>query len=300
MKKRCLSLLLICLLLLPTLVGCDKDGVKMLSFAQTHSLKELNRYDGKRVSIVGYMSTLSPLSGEFMYLMNLPYQSCPYCVPNTNQLSNTIAVYAKSADGFKFTDRAILVEGTLEFGLFEDEFGYEYYYRIADATYSILDTEDMSEELKLWQQLASTDVIADVYEMLDYVDFLCRWPSYTATGAGGKQYLSPGNALYLLETEGAQYNYGMKDGYFDALCASIKEVDETAFEDLIRIVNDAKALSETAYAELKNGRYETTAEYDKVFGDGRTQYRLTDSETLKTRMNELYTAFSLWLTGWEI
>ena len=142
--KRWIAIFLLILLLLPSAAGCDKSGVKMLSFAQTHSLKELNGYDGETVSIIGYMSTLSPISGEFMYLMNMPYQSCPFCVPNTNKLSNTIAVYAKSADGFKFTDRAILVTGTLEFGIFEDDFGYEYYYRIADATYSILDSEDIA------------------------------------------------------------------------------------------------------------------------------------------------------------
>ena len=32
---------------------------------------------------------------SFMFLMNLPYQSCPFCVPNTSQLSNTMEVYPK-------------------------------------------------------------------------------------------------------------------------------------------------------------------------------------------------------------
>jgi hypothetical protein len=122
------------------LVSCEKEDnlSQLLSFSQAQSITEMEKLDGKTVTIIGYMSTLSPVSGKFMYLMNLPYQSCPFCVPNTTQLSNTMAVYAKSE--FKFTDRAIVVTGTLEFGDFTDEFGYQYSYRIKDATYAVLDT----------------------------------------------------------------------------------------------------------------------------------------------------------------
>ena len=160
------------------LVSCDKEDdnpSQLLSFAEAQSITEMEKLDGKTVTIIGYMSTLSPVSGKFMYLMNLPYQSCPFCIPNTTQLSNTMAVYSKDGDEFEFTDRAIKVTGVLEFGDYTDEFGYEYGYRIKDATYSILDTSDMSEQLRLWQQLASTNVVADVYSMFEYLNFLCYW-----------------------------------------------------------------------------------------------------------------------------
>jgi hypothetical protein len=147
-KKIILNILLIILVLF--VVGCDEptppddpdgpgttenpgedEGVKLLSFSQAQSIEELQKLNGKEVMIIGYMSTLSPISGEFMYLMNLPYQSCPFCIPNSTQLANTMAVYAKSSKGFEFTDRAIEVTGILEFGDFTDEFGYIYNYRIS-------------------------------------------------------------------------------------------------------------------------------------------------------------------------
>ena len=120
-------------LMLLSLASCGgaagvADGeVKKLSFSEANSVDQMKKLDGQKVSIIGYMSTLSPVNGEFMYLMNMPYQSCPFCVPNTTQLSNTLAVYAKDGKSFEFTDLLIRVEGVLEFGDYTDEYGYGTY-----------------------------------------------------------------------------------------------------------------------------------------------------------------------------
>lgn len=300
--KKWICLLLVVAMLCPLLAGCenDKDSVQMLSFSQAQSVEEMQKLDGKQVSIIGYMSTLSPVSGKFMYLMNLPYQNCPFCIPNTTQLSNTMAVYAKNAEGFEFTDRAIQVVGTLEFGDYTDEFGYEYAYRIKDATYTILDTSNMSQELRLWQQLASTNVVAEVYTMFEYVNFLCYWPTYTAQFSGGKDYLYPSDALHFLETDGAQFNYGLQEGYFENIIATIEEVDPTAFAILVQVIRDAKTLSEKAYVELKNENCAQVDEYSTAFGDGRKQYKLDKAQELEAQMEALYRRFSQWLSEWEL
>lgn len=284
------------------LVSCEKEDnlSQLLSFSQAQSITEMEKLDGKTVTIIGYMSTLSPVSGKFMYLMNLPYQSCPFCVPNTTQLSNTMAVYAKDNDEFEFTDRAIKVMGVLEFGDYTDEFGYEYGYRIKDATYSILDTSDMSEELRLWQQLASTDAVAEVYSMFEYLNFLCYWPTYTASFEGGKDYLYPSDALMFIESDGAQFNYGFKEGYFDDIINTVKSVDGTAFSELVTVIEDSRALADRAYEELKSGNHTAVVEYSGVFGDGRNQYSINASEYLEGEMERVYMAFSEWLSSWEL
>ena len=210
--KKVISLILVSCLAVFVFASCGNDNGgdetmgNTLSFSQANSVEAMQKLDGKQVNIIGYMSTLSPINGSFMYLMNLPYQSCPFCVPNTTQLSNTMAVYAKSGDSFEFTDRAIKVTGILEFGDYTDEYGYEYGYRITDATYTEVDTSEMSDKMKLWQQLASTNVISDVYNMYEYINFLCFWPTYTAEFEGGKDYLYPTDAINFIETEGAQFN----------------------------------------------------------------------------------------------
>ena len=300
-----IAFMLAVIMLFPILSGCGKDeqndgSAQLLSFSQAQSVEEMQKLDGKEVSIIGYMSTLSPISGEFMYLMNLPYQSCPFCVPNTTQLANTMAVYAKSTDGFEFTDRAIQVTGILEFGDYTDEFGYEYSYRIKDAEYTILNESDLDPKIKLWQQLASTDVIAEIYQMYEYVNFLCFWPTYTAQFEGGSDYLYPSDIDLFCKNDGAQFNYGYKEGYFDSLVKKVESVSKTDFTALIENIRKAEALAAEALAEIEAGNYTAVTEYSTVFGDGRTQYKMNLADEFDARMQATYQEFAAWLATWEI
>lgn len=301
--KRTFAFILAIIFAVMPLASCDKGGTgsgQLLSFSQAQSIEEMEKLDGKEVTIIGYMSTLSPISGEFMYLMNLPYQSCPFCVPNTTQLANTMAVYAKSAEGFEFTDRAIQVTGILEFGDYTDEFGYEYNYRIKDATYTILNTDDLDPKIKLWQQLASTDVIAEIYQMYEYINFLCFWPTYTAQFEGGSDYLYPEDAIYFYQTEGAQYNYGYQPGYFDSLIAKVESVSKTDFTALIENIRKAEVLAAEAIAEIEAGNYTQVAEYSAQFNDGRPQYTMNQASEFEAKMQATYQEFAEWLATWEL
>ena len=302
--KRTFALILALIFSVMPLASCEKGdsegGAQLLSFSQAQSVEEMQKLDGKTVSIIGYMSTLSPISGEFMYLMNLPYQSCPFCVPNTTQLANTMAVYAKSAKGFEFTDRAIQVTGILEFGDYTDEFGYEYSYRIKDAEYTVLNTDELDPKIKLWQQLASTDVISEIYQMYEYVNFLCFWPTYTAQFEGGADYLYPDDAMYFYQTDGAQYNYGYQAGYFDDLVAKVESVSKTDFAALVANIRKAEALAAEAIAEIEAGNYMGVTEYSGQFGDGRLQYQMIRAAEFETLMQETYAEFAAWLATWEL
>lgn len=304
--KKVISFILISCFAVFVFAACGNDNGgneiidNTLSFSQANSVEAMQKLDGQQVNIIGYMSTLSPINGSFMYLMNLPYQSCPFCVPNTTQLSNTMAVYAKSGDSFEFTDRAIKVTGTLEFGDYTDEYGYEYGYRIKDATYTEVDTSEMSDKMKLWQQLASTNVISDVYNMYEYINFLCFWPTYTSEFESGKDYLYPTDAIYFIETEGAQFNYGYAEGYFDSMIKTIEEVSTTDFITLVENIKKAKSLAERAFADLKAEEYATTTEYSGAFGDGRSQYKMNNADTYEKEMEAIYREFAEWLAEWEI
>lgn len=278
----------------------DEGGVVKLSFSEANSIEDMKKLDGKTVSIIGYMSTLSPVNGEFMYLMNMPYQSCPFCIPNTTQLSNTLAVYAKNGKSFEFTDLLIRVEGVLEFGDYTDEYGYQYSYRIKDATYKKVDSSELGEEFILWQQLASTGVVADVYTMYDYVHFLCFWGTYSMQFDSGKDYLYPEDARMFITTEGAQFNYGYKTGYFDNMIRRIEEVDPDAFEPLEDNIRRAKALAERALADLNGGNYKAVSEYTDYFGDNRTQYKMNDHDAFDAEMQEIFDEFSAWIAEWEL
>jgi hypothetical protein len=260
----------------------------------------MKKLDGQKVAIIGYMSTLSPISGAFMYLLNLPYQSCPFCEPNSTTLSNTIAVYAPDGKKFEFTDRLIRVVGTLEFGEYTDEYGYNYSYLIKDATYTEVNTSEMGEHLMLWQNLASSGVIADVYAMYDYVNFVCFWGTYTAKFADGSDYLYPSDLQTFMFNDGAQFNYGYKEGYFDSLIARIEEVDKNAFKTLTDNIKKAKALASEALDAYNRSEYELVSEYSSSFNDGRSQYKMKNADEYKTTLEEIYREFAVWLGEWEV
>jgi len=305
MIKRIISIILALLTLLScaAFVSCEEkdSGATTISFAKATSIEEMKKLDGKSVEIIGYMSTLSPISGKFMYLLNLPYQNCPFCEPNSTTLSNTIAVYAPDGKKFEFTDRLIRVTGTLEFGEYTDEYGYNYSYRIKDAKYNVVDTSEMGDHLKLWQNLAATNVISDIYTMYDYVNFVCFWGTYTASfSSGEKDYLYPGDLEIFLFKDGAQYNYGYKEGYFDSLIARIENVDPNAFKTLTDNIRKAEALASRALEDYKNGEYAPVSEYSDIFKDGRSQYKMNNADEYDATLEEIFREFAKWLGEWEV
>lgn len=311
-----LLLILTASLLISSLIGCGENEVSeetiKLSFKSAAKYDYLKSIDGKKITINGYIATSSPVDGSFIFLMNLPYQSCPFCVPNTSQLSNTIEVYPKEDDSFPFTNQAIKVVGTLvvapsEDEPFKDNYGYTFNYKIVDADYTVLSADELSSDMALWQKIANSDVVNEIYKMYDYVNFVCLWNTYyvkSYTDKDGKlvpgYYLWPADAERYITTDGSQYNYGYKDGYFDSIVNKIEAIDKEAFADLIKNVRDAETLAKKAYSELKAGNYTFEEKYLELFGTTDKVYSLNKGEELKAEMNEVFSFFSTWLASWEL
>ena len=313
-----LAIILIIATLSSSLVSCKNkgeasiDGATKLSFKAASGYDYLKTINGQTVTISGYMATSSPVDGSFMFLMNLPYQSCPFCVPNTSQLSNTMEIYPKKGESFSYTSQAIQVVGTLmvsesEDEPFTDKYGYEFCCKIVDATYTIIKAEDLSDDIALWQKIANSDVVNDIYKMYDYVNFLCAWDTYFVnnyTDANGVAhsgyYLYASDAENYIYKDGAQYNYGYKEGYFDSIVAKIEAVDKAAFADLVANVRKAQSLANEALAELENKNYTSEYKYVEKFGKEDYVFTLTRGEELQRKMSEVYTEFSNWLGSWEM
>jgi len=314
------AIFLLLAIMTSSFVACDKDdpvdpngeNVTKLSFKAASGYDYLKALDGTRVTISGYMATSSPVDGSFMFLMNLPYQSCPFCVPNTSQLSNTMEIYPKKGESFSYTTQAIQAVGTLEVSESEDKpftdmYGYEFCCKIVDATYTIIKAEDLSEDMALWQKIANTDVVNDIYKMYDYVNFLCAWNTYFVNSYTDENGVTqPGYYLYASDAEnfiykdGAQYNYGYKEGYFDSIVAEIEAVDKTAFADLVANVRKAEALANKALGELENKNYTSEYKYAEKFGKEDWIFTLNKGEELTAEMQQIYMEFSNWLGSWEM
>ena len=287
-----------------------KNAVK-LSFKSAASYEYLQTLNNKEVTINGYMATSSPVDGSFIFLMNMPYQNCPFCKPNTSQLSNTIEVYPEAKEKFSYTTSAIKIVGTMVVAEdpnkpFTDPFDYQFVFKIVDADYRILKDSDLPKELALWQKFANTSLITDIYKMFDYIDFVCKWPTYyikSYTNASGETvpgyYLWPGDATNFIEKDNAQYNYGYKEGYFDNFVTRINKISTTGFESLIQIINDSKSLATYALGELNNGNYTYEEKYVEMFGQVDKVFTLNDT-TLPTRADDLYYRFADWLSSFEM
>ncbi|MBE6562527.1 MAG: hypothetical protein E7660_02190 [Ruminococcaceae bacterium] len=300
--KRLISLLLCVILSLTLFCACEKnegtsssgkeetvstpkkEGTTRLTFAESIDIETINSLNGCDVVITGYMATLSPVSGKYMYLMNLPYQSCPYCVPNTNQLSNTIAVYAPEGKTFEFTDSPIEIKGKLETGDFSDEYGYTYSYRIIDATYTTVSSENASEKLVLWQSISDEGLSEDIYAMFDYIAFMSNWTEYTAKFEGGEAYLYPADVAYFQEN---QFTTESSDTYFADLKARAESFESDKTAELVNIIESAEKLVERAQKQLDTANYTYDPSTDK--------YTLTYAEEMNAEAQSLYRAYAQWL-----
>ena len=317
MKRKAyrIAALIVLLCMLFGFASCSKEETGeavSLSFKQAAGYDYLKKINGQTVAINGYMATSSPADGSFIFLMNMPFQSCPFCVPNTSQLANTMEVYPKKGAKFDYTEQAICVTGRLVVAEdtskpFSDLYGYEFVFKIEDASYRILKDTDLSAEMQLWQEISSSGLVNDLYEMYNYVNFVCKWPNYkvnTYTDKNGNKvpgyYLYASDALRFLETDGAQFNYGYKEGYFDKLKERVLKISSTALSDLVDNIGQAQKLAEDALAELKNGNYTYEKKYVEEFGQEDYIYTLNKGEELAARMDELYYFFSDWLAGWEL
>ena len=231
---------------------------------------------------------------------------------NTSQLSNTIEIYPRSGDSFRYTEMAIRVTGRLVVAPSEDEpftdaYGYVFNFKIVDATYTVIKAEELSADLALWQSFAESGVMNDLTAMYDYLHFVCAWNTYyvsTHTDKNGNlvkgYYLNDTDAKYYLMTDGAQWNYGYKDGYFDALVAKVEAVDKTAFGDLVANIRKPEALAQKAISELENGNFTREIRYLEQFDNTDYVYTLNKEAELSAEEQKIYSEFSHWLAGWEM
>lgn len=292
-----------------SLLGCsskvDKSEATEMSFKSVNKYEDLKKIDGEKVYICGYMCKSSPVDGSFMYLMNLPDQSCPFCLPNTTQLSNTMAIYPKSGKIFEYTDSSvpILVVGTLkvaenESEPFTDEYGYEFCCKLVDAAFRKMEDSEVTDQMKLMKKIASSGIMTSINDMFNYLHFVCQWPTYFVNSYTAEDgtlqpgyYLYASDALYFLDGEGRQYNYGYVDGYFDSLVDAANSLNMDGTDFLVEIIRGAEALAGKAVADLQNGEYTFEKQYVEKFGTTDDIYTLNNGDEYYAEYEKLYTDF---------
>lgn len=200
-KIKNVIMLLACVALLFTLTGCSNeksedikkttlkadrimaDGSYQIRFRDLVSIKDLEEYNNKTVTAIGYLSPITSYDGSFGYLMNLPYQTCPYCLPSDTKITNTIAVFSKNGKKISFTEAAVTVKGTLKIEPYTDQYGYSYNYRIVDCVIENADTSALGEKITLYNKLAEKEILTKLMDALYRLDENVYYDEYIADGA---------------------------------------------------------------------------------------------------------------------
>lgn len=318
--KRMIALCL-CVVIVLSMSACGTaEEAAKLSFKSATSYEELKGLDGQTVTINGYMATSSPVDGGYLFLMNLPYQSCPFCVPNTSQLSNTMAVYAKDGKSFEYTGQAIKVTGKLvvaenENQPFTDKYGYEFSFKIVDAAYTVLTDEELTADMAAWQKIADSGIMDEMYQMYEYLRFVCMWNTYcvnsytTSSGETVKgYYLWPSDVEHYLKADGSEayngytgrFHYGYEDGYFVGLVQKIEALGMAETSVLVQNVLDAEKLAQKALKELEDGNYTYEMKYIEMFDNEDYVYTLNIGEELSADWQTVYSVFEQWLASLEM
>ena len=221
------------------------NGTYQIRFSDLVSLESLQEYNNKTVTAVGYMSPIMSYDGSFGYLMNLPYQTCPYCVPNSDKITNTIAIYAKNGEKLEFTEAAVTITGTLKLENYTDSYGYSYNYRIVDATVDIADTSNESEKIVLYNQLAEKQILTGILNTIYSVDSNVFYDQYVANGQP--------NQPEVVEVE--TLNQVIKD---------LESFDQNDVKILVNISLRLKEVVNETNSLIQNGNLDKLSEYKRI------------------------------------
>lgn len=219
-----------------------------LRFKDMVSLEELKQLDGQEITMIGFMATASPLNGEYIYLMNMPYQNCVFCLPNTTQLVNTMPVYAKSGKTITYTDVPVKVTGTLSFGDTTDSVGYSYQYRIINATVEPADVSGLEEDIRIYTTLVDRGFAVDFNTLMEE---LYKRVNYTLMGYDESE-VTPID-LEQMEALKDLFDGLNQSEYFDiletvkALEEAIKEVNETIENKAYEKLTDFNDIGQAIY-----------------------------------------------------
>jgi hypothetical protein len=220
------------------------DGTYQIRFSDLVSLEALQTFKDKTVTAIGYLSPIASYDGSFGYLMNLPYQTCPYCLPSDTKITNTLAIFAKNGEQLQFTEAAVMVRGTLKLEPYTDEYGYSYNYRMVDVEIEKADTSDLGAKIVLYNQLAEKEVLTRLLGALYSVDDNVFYDEYTAQGYEYER-------LIVDVTE------------IDALLNDLNEFDSTEVSILINTANKIKEIATEVNKLIEAEEYSKISEYQE-------------------------------------
>ena len=202
------------------------DGTYQIRFSDLVSLEALQTFKDKTVTAIGYLSPIAGYDESFGYLMNLPYQTCPYCLPSDTKITNTLAIFAKDGEQLQFTE----------------EYGYSYNYRLIDVEVEEADTSDLGAKITLYNELAEKEILTRLMGTLYSVDDNVFYEEYIAQGYEYERQL-----IYIAG--------------IDLLLADLSMFDSAEVSILVNTANKLKEIGTEVNKLLESEEYSKISEY---------------------------------------
>lgn len=131
--------------------------------------------DGKEVEMNGYMAVQSPLDESYIYLVNQPYVSCPFCAIGDITKLEIIPVYMADNSSIKYTENGVTIKGKLEVGEKTDALEYTTQCRIyADSVEEIKETNVDTELQTYYANLSEAGMIIDIQTLQMNIEYATK------------------------------------------------------------------------------------------------------------------------------
>lgn len=130
-------------------------------------LSELQKADGKQVTITGYLSMMSPLDESYGYLMFEPFDPNPHGKSSSTVVTDTVTVYPPLGQKLPYTEKCITVTGTITYKeMQQDSSGKSYPFYLTDCTYEVCSPNADIEEYNYGMEVSAiSDLDSWITEM---------------------------------------------------------------------------------------------------------------------------------------
>lgn len=131
--------------------------------------------DGKEINMTGYMAAQSPLDGSFIYLVNQPYVSCPFCAIGDITKLEVIPVYMEDGSEIQYLESGVKIVGRLEVSEKVDSLGYTTQCRIYAKNIEVLTEENTDVNLQSWYAtLTESQMIIDMQTLQMNIEYATK------------------------------------------------------------------------------------------------------------------------------
>ena len=163
-----------------TISNSRKDNYSKIRFSEMYETKDgvkniseiYKNLDGKEVEMTGYMAVQSPLDESYIYLVNQPYVSCPFCAIGDITKLEIIPVYMADKSAIKYTENGVTIKGKLEVSEKVDALEYTTQCRIYADKVEEIKESDVDTELQMYYAILSeAGMIIDIQTLQMNIEY---------------------------------------------------------------------------------------------------------------------------------